>query len=85
MAIFNEAYMKFLLERKSSEAKFKKDYNFIPDKDSKDKRSGTIIVASANSAVDTDQKERCKALKDDNLRSSKTYKSKARLLKICQI
>lgn len=48
MAIFNEAYLQFLLEKKTTEEyheeKFKKKYNYVPDKDSKDGRRGTITV-----------------------------------------
>ena len=52
MAIFNESYIELLLEKKSREEYhkdiFKTRYNFIPDKDSKNGKVGTITIDGKN-------------------------------------
>lgn len=48
MAIFDQEYVNTLLEMRTKEEyhkeRFKKKYNFVPDKDSKDHKQGTITV-----------------------------------------
>ena len=61
MAIFNEAYVELLLEKKTTEEyhkdRFKERYHYIPDEDSKDGTRGTITVDGKKYKVDISSKK----------------------------